>query len=34
MIFDGRQIVDLDEVLTVKEDSAVIFLRLVPLVGG
>ncbi|MGV7213176.1 hypothetical protein [Bradyrhizobium sp. UFLA05-112] len=34
MIFDGRQIVDLDEVLTVKEDSAVTFLRLVPLVGG
>jgi hypothetical protein len=34
MIFDGRQIVDLDEVLTVEDDSAVTFLRLVPLVGG
>jgi hypothetical protein len=34
MIFDGRQIVDLDEVLTVEPDSAVTFLRLVPLVGG
>jgi hypothetical protein len=34
MIFDGRQIVDLDEVLTVKEDSTVTFIRLVPLVGG
>jgi hypothetical protein len=34
MIFDGRQIVDLDEVLIVEHDSAVTFLRLVPLVGG
>jgi hypothetical protein len=34
MMFDGRQIVDLDEVLTVEQDSAVTFLRLVPLVGG
>jgi hypothetical protein len=34
MIFDGRQIVDLDEVLTVEADSTVTFLRLVPLVGG
>ena len=34
MIFDGRQIVDLDEVLTIEQDSAVTFLRLVPLVGG
>ena len=34
MIFDGRQIVDPDEVLTVEPDSAVTFLRLVPLVGG
>ncbi|MGJ5204810.1 hypothetical protein [Bradyrhizobium sp. HKCCYLR20261] len=34
MIFDGRQIEDLDEVLTVEPDSAVTFLRLVPLVGG
>jgi hypothetical protein len=34
MIFDGRQIVDLDEVLTIEHDSAVTFLRLVPLVGG
>lgn len=34
MIFDGRQIVDLDEVLTVGQDSAATFLRLVPLVGG
>jgi hypothetical protein len=34
MIFDGRQITDLDEVLTVEQDSALTFLRLVPLVGG
>jgi hypothetical protein len=34
MIFDGRQIVDLDEVLTIEQDSSVTFLRLVPLVGG
>lgn len=34
MIYDGRQIVDLDEVLTVEPESAVTFLRLVPLVGG
>jgi hypothetical protein len=34
MIFDGRQIADLDEVLTVEHDSALTFLRLVPLVGG
>jgi len=34
MIFDGRQVVDLDEVLTVTQDSTVTFLRLVPLVGG
>ena len=34
MIFDGRQIVDLDEVLTLEADSTVTFLRLVPLVGG
>ncbi len=34
MIFDGRQITDLDEVLTVTDDSAATFLRLVPLVGG
>ncbi|MBR0840689.1 hypothetical protein JQ607_10865 [Bradyrhizobium liaoningense] len=34
MIFDGRQTVDLDEVLTVGRDSTVTFLRLVPLVGG
>jgi hypothetical protein len=34
MIFDGRQIVDLDEELTVEHDSTVTFLRLVPLVGG
>ena len=34
MIFDGRQITDLDDVLTVKDDSTVTFLRLVPLVGG
>jgi hypothetical protein len=34
MIFDGRQIVDLDEALTVEHDSTVTFLRLVPLVGG
>lgn len=34
MIFDGRQVIDLDEVLTVEQDSALTFLRLVPLVGG
>src|SRR5262249_36415899 len=34
MIFDGRQVVDLDAVLTVTQDSTVTFLRLVPLVGG
>jgi hypothetical protein len=34
MIFDGRQVADLDEVLTVEHDSALTFLRLVPLVGG
>jgi hypothetical protein len=34
MIFDGRQVIDHDEVLTVTEDSTVTFLRLVPLVGG
>ena len=34
MIFDGRQITDLDEVLTIEHDSALTFLRLVPLVGG
>jgi hypothetical protein len=34
MIFDGRQIIDLDEVLTIEDDSAAVFLRLVPLVGG
>jgi hypothetical protein len=34
MIFEGRQVVDLDEVLTVADDSTVTFLRLVPLVGG
>ena len=34
ILFDGRQIVELDEVLTIKHDSAATFLRLVPLVGG
>ena len=34
MIFDGRQITDLDEELTVEHDSTLTFLRLVPLVGG
>lgn len=34
MIFDGRQVADLDEVLTVEKDSALTFIRLVPLVGG
>jgi hypothetical protein len=34
MIFDGRQITDLDDVLIVEHDSALTFLRLVPLVGG
>jgi len=34
MIFDGRQVTDLDEVLTIEDDSAAVFLRLVQLVGG
>jgi hypothetical protein len=34
MIFDGRQVTDLDEVLTVERDSALTFVRLVPMVGG
>ncbi len=34
MIFDGRQVTDLDEVLTVERDSALTFVRLVQLVGG
>jgi hypothetical protein len=34
MISDGRQIADLDEVLTIEHESALTFLRLVPLVGG
>lgn len=34
MIFDGRQVTDLDEVLTVERESALTFIRLTPLVGG
>ncbi len=34
MIFDGRQVTDLDEMLTVEKESALTFIRLVPLVGG
>ena len=34
MIVDGRQVTDLDEVLTIEDDSAAVFLRLVQLVGG
>jgi hypothetical protein len=34
MIFDGRQILELDEVMNVERDSALTFLRLVQLVGG
>lgn len=34
MIFDGRQITDLDQPLVVERESAVTFIRLVPLAGG
>ena len=34
MIFDGRQVTDPDEILTVRHDSTAIFLKLTPLIGG
>lgn len=34
VLVDGRQVVDLDEVITLSADSTVSFVRLVPLVGG
>ena len=34
MLFDDRQVENLDEELTVSENSELVFLRLVPLVGG
>lgn len=34
MLFDDREVEDLDTILTVTQDSTVTFLRLVPLVGG
>lgn len=34
MIFDGRQVTDLDEVLHIHHDSTLTFIRLTPLVGG
>jgi hypothetical protein len=34
MLFDDRQITDLDEDITVTPTSEMVFLRLVPLVGG
>ena len=34
MLFDDREVNDLDEMLTVTDDSSITFLRLVPLIGG
>ena len=34
MLFNDREVVDLDADLTLTGDSSVIFLRLMPLVGG
>ena len=34
ILFDDRQVETLDDELVLKEDSAVTFLKLVPLVGG
>ena len=34
LLFDDRQVEDLDEVVTVTPESSATFLRLVPLVGG
>ncbi len=34
MLFDDREVTDLDELLTVTDDSTVTFLRLVPSIGG
>lgn len=34
VIIDGRQVEDIDEIISLKESSEVHFLKLVPLVGG
>jgi hypothetical protein len=34
LLVDDRQVTDLDEVIELRHDSSVSFLRLVPLVGG
>lgn len=34
MLFDDRQVEDLDDELTVLPNSEVVFLRMIPLVGG
>lgn len=34
LLIDGNQVSDLDEVITIKPNTSVSFLRLVPLVGG
>ncbi|MEE4376798.1 MAG: hypothetical protein V2J55_04695 [Candidatus Competibacteraceae bacterium] len=34
MFVDGEEVVDLDEMCTLKEGAAVRFVRLIPLVGG
>ena len=34
LLIDDRQVDDLDEVIELRQDTAVHFLRLVPLVGG
>ena len=34
LLVDNRQVTDLDEVVELRHDSTVSFLRLVPLVGG
>lgn len=34
LLIDGNQVNDLDEVITIKPNTSVSFLRLVPLVGG
>lgn len=34
MLVDDRQVVDLDEIVELKDNSVVTFLRLTPLVGG
>ena len=34
MLFDEKQVMDLDELVTITKNSEIIFLRLVPLIGG